>query len=476
MIMKKNSLIYLLAGAIFLGGCKKQLEQYDPESISEGNAFQTMEHVQLGLNGVIGGYGTYVNDIYKSALVSDEAKIGPDNAGQGALTFRYQYSSDGTTGGDVTAGYGPYYGMIDLANRILPRVYEVTGNVSQARRDEVRGQLLGMRAIAHFSVLQSFAKNYDPAEQLGIAIVLESNPLGQTGRSTMAESVAAIEKDLADAKALMPTISSPANFRDTVLNKVNIAAYQARIALWKRDYASAITFATEVINSNVKPLVTGATFAGIWTDVESLNTSIPQGISETLFRIRFLTGTNLGGLWTTNGNLTYISPSDKLVSLYGPNDIRRAAYIGDISGGGHYVNKYYVSSRGGRVVDLKAIRTAEMYLIRAEAYARQASPNIAAGAADLNALRAQRITGYVNETFASASELANAVLEERFKELCFEGHRFFDLKRNNLPVQRNASDASPAWQTLPAGSYRFVFPIPQNAMLANPNMVQNEGY
>jgi hypothetical protein len=87
-----------------------------------------------------------------------------------------------------------------------------------------------------------------------------------------------------------------------------------------------------------------------------------------------------------------------------------------------------------------------------------------------------RIDGYVDETFSTAQELVNAVLEERFKELCFEGHRFFDLKRNNLPVQRNASDASPEWQTLPANSYRFVFPIPQAAMLANPNMEQNDGY
>jgi hypothetical protein len=99
-----------------------------------------------------------------------------------------------------------------------------------------------------------------------------------------------------------------------------------------------------------------------------------------------------------------------------------------------------------------------------------------AGAADLNALRTQRITGYVNQTFPTAADLITAVLDERFKELCFEGFRFYDLKRNNLPVQRNASDASPAWQTLAADSYRFVFPIPQSEINANPNMVQNTGY
>jgi hypothetical protein len=87
-----------------------------------------------------------------------------------------------------------------------------------------------------------------------------------------------------------------------------------------------------------------------------------------------------------------------------------------------------------------------------------------------------RITGYINASFATATDLITAVLDERFKELCFEGFRFYDLKRNNLPVQRNASDASSDWQTLPVGSYRWVLPIPQAETNANPNMAQNDGY
>src|SRR5690606_35858589 len=148
------------------------------------------------------------------------------------------------------------------------------------------------------------------------------------------------------------------------LNRINIAAYQARIALWKRDYPAAISFATEVINSNVKPLVSGVDFQNIWIDVENG----ARGLDETLFRIRFLTGTNLGGLWTTTGNLIYIAPSDKLINSYDPvNDIRYETFIDTANSTGNlYLNKYHVSNRGGRVVDLKAIRTAEMYLIRAE--------------------------------------------------------------------------------------------------------------
>ncbi len=466
--MKKIS-FYIAGALLVLSSCKKDLVQNDPQSISEANAFTTIEHVQLGVNGAYGDYGTYVNDIYKTALTSDEIKIGNDNAGQGALTYRYQYSSDATTGGDVIAGYDGYYAMIDQVNRTLPYVYTVSGAVSTARRDELQGQLLALRAIAHFGLLQSFGGNYNPSG-LGIAYVTTVNPLGRPARGTMLETMTGIEKDLNDAKALLPAVT-PASFRDTVMNKVNVAAYQARIALYKGDYANAITYATEVITSNVKPLVSGSAFGQIWTDVDANSTN---GIAETLFRIRFSNSSALGGIWTTTGNLNYLQPSDKIVSEYDADDIRLPAYIGGTDE--KYVNKYYISSRGGRVVDMKCIRTPEMYLIRAEAQAKSSSPDLAAGSADVNTVRAARIPSYTPVTFGSAADLLSNTLDERYKELWLEGQRFFDLRRNNLPVQRTLTDATSSWVTLPADSYRFVYPIPNDAILANPNIQQNPGY
>ncbi|MEO8404619.1 MAG: RagB/SusD family nutrient uptake outer membrane protein [Chitinophagaceae bacterium] len=458
--------LYLIAATLLLGSCKKQLDLQPTDSFSDANAFLTISDVQLGLNEAYGRYSTYVNDMYTNALTSDEAKLGVDNAGQGALTFRFQYASDGTTGGDVTAAWGGYYALIDQVNRVLPFVPTVlAGPGEEPRRDIMKGQLLALRGIAHFGLLQAYSKRYDPNDPRGVPIMLVSDPLGQPARNKSGDVMAQIEKDLSDAKALLPAVTV-ANFSDTVMNKVNIAAYQARIALYKGDYAAAITYSTEVISSAVKPLVTGTAYTGIWTDANA---------NETLFRIRFATGTGVGALWTTTGGQIYISPSDKLVASYDVADIRKAAFIGT-SGGNNYVNKFFASSRGGRVVDLKASRISEMYLIRAEANAKKATPDLAAGAADLNALRAQRITGYTNQTFPTAAALVTAVLDERFKELCFEGFRFYDLKRNNLPVQRSATDASPAWQTLPASSNLFVYPIPRTEMNANRNMTQNDGY
>ncbi len=455
-----------LAFLTIIGGCKKELDKQPTDSFSDVNAFITLNDVQLGTNAAFGRYGAYLNDIYTNALLSDEAKIGTGNGGQGKLTYQYQYSSDATTGGDVNAAWSAYYSLIDQVNRVLPKIATVTATpAEEPRRNILRAHLLALRGIAHFSLLEMYCKTYNPGDARGVPIMLVSDPLGKPSRNTMGEVMARIETDLADAKNLLPAVT-PATFTDTVMNKVNIAAFQARVALYKKDYAAAITYSTEVISSAVKPLVTGTTFAGIWTDVNT---------SEVLFRVRYETSSALGALWTTTGGQYYIDGSDKLLATYGAGDIRKAIYFG-AAPSDNYVNKYFSSSRGGRVVHMKTCRTAEMYLIRAEAYALQATPNIVLGAADLNTLRSQRITGYVNATFATPADLVTAVLDERYKELCFEGFRFFDLKRNNLPVVRLASDAPPAWQNLPASSYLFVYPIPATERLANPNCAQNDNY
>jgi len=466
--MKYNKFLFLMAAAVIgISSCKKELDQQPTDVFSEANAFLTIDDVQLGANEAYGRFGAYANNMYVSALVSDEAKLGADNSGQGALTYRYQYASDNTSGGDVISAWGNYYTVIDQVNRVLPKISTVTAAADQEpRRNILKGQMLALRAVCHFNLLQMYCKNYDPADSRGVPVMLTSNPLAKPARNTMGEVMTQIEADLTEAKNLLPAVT-PGDFTDTVMNRVNVAAFQARVALYKKDYDNAITYATEVITSGIRPLASGNQYAAIWTD---------DADNEVLFRIRFATSTAIGGLFTTTGGNVYIAPSDKLIGSYANNDVRLSSFIGTNGAGNKYVNKFYNSSRGGRVVDMKVCRMAEIYLIRAEANARKASPDIAAGAADLNTLRSNRIPGYTNATFPSATSLIDAVMAERFKELAFEGFRFWDLKRNNMSVDRLSSDASAEWQTLSSGNYRFVLPIPNGELLANPNIVQNDNY
>jgi hypothetical protein len=320
-----------------------------------------------------------------------------------------------------------------------------------------------MRALGHYGLLQAYCKNYDPNDPLGVPVMTESRPDAKPARSSQAQVMTQILSDLWDAKSLL--LMEP--FSDTVMNRYNVEAYLARIYLYRGDFDSAAYYAESVINAGVQSLANSSDFGGVWTDLNNL---------ETLFRIRYATSTAIGGLWTTTGSNIYIAPSDKLRSQYSSSDVRLNTYIGLDGTGAPYVNKFYTSGRGGRVVDMKACRIAEMYLISAEANAKKPAANLSLAADRLNQLRTKRISGYSNQTFSGAQEISDAVLLERYKELCFEGFRFWDLKRNNLPVQRLSSDANPDWQTLPVGDYRFVLPIPRDELNANPNMVQNPGY
>jgi hypothetical protein len=323
--MKNKYLSILFGGLIAISvGCKKDLDLQPTDTFNESNAYLTMTDLQYGANEAYARYGTYVNDMYANALVSDEAKLGVDNSGQGALTFRYQYASDATSGGDVTAAWGGYYSLIDQTNRVLAKVPTVTADASEEpKRNIIKGQMLAMRAIGHFGLLQAYCKNYDAADPKGVPVMLESNPLAKPARKSMGEVMTQIKADLNEAKSLLPDASS--SFSDTAINKVNVAAFQARIALYERDYDAAINYATEVITSGVTSLASSGQFPGIWTDDNIYD--------EVLFRVRYATGTTVGGIWTTTGGNVYISPSDKLVASYSTDDVRATAYIGtDASG------------------------------------------------------------------------------------------------------------------------------------------------
>ena len=468
MIALRNKYGLLLATlCVLFTACSKDLALSPTDQVDDSKAFLTVEDLQKGLNAAYARYSRW-GSMYVGALASDEIKFGPDNGGSGQFTYRLQYGNDATTGGDVLQGFAAYYSLIDQVNRVLPHIQTVTAERpgDDALRPVIEGQLLGLRAIGHFELLQWYSKRYDPTDDLGVPVMTKSDMLGKPARNKVSEVLAQVEADLSAAKAAVPDFNA-GNYNDLMLNKWSISAIEARVALYKGEWQKAVDLTTAIINSGVKPLVTGNDFAGLWQD---LNTN------ESLFRLRYETNSVNGAIWTSTGGNVIFSPSDKLTNSFSNDDIRKNIFIGDLSGK-RTVNKFFVSPRGGRVVDAKAIRTAEMYLIRAEAYAKLPAPNVTAAAADLNFLRSKRINGYTDEVFGSAQAVISAIIQERFKELCFEGFRFFDLKRLGLPLQREASDVdSPNWQTLPADHFRFTLPIPASELLANPNMVPNPGY
>jgi hypothetical protein len=113
-------------------------------------------------------------------------------------------------------------------------------------------------------------------------------------------------------------------------------------------------------------------------------------------------------------------------------------------------------------------RLAELYLMRAEARARQ--NNIAGALADLNKIRNR--AGLAELLTTDQNVLLTAIAHERQVELfCEWGSRWLDLKRLGLAGPVLSVVKSPAWQNTDV-----LYPIPQTEISKNQSLTQNPGY
>ncbi|NGM74162.1 RagB/SusD family nutrient uptake outer membrane protein [Sphingobacterium sp. SGL-16] len=482
--MKRNFLkIYTIASFLLIStSCSNLLEITETDFLGGDVALRTVANNESLL---MGAYAAYDADmaVRLNGVFSDELKAGDFYNAQ--TTHEWQYAPDDIGIRDSYTAVDPLYRVIDRVNRIfiaLPNAISETAS-DDAKKSIIKGEALFLRAFAHFELFRYYCKNYDPA---GLGMIYMTEPsLESKVRENMDTYFQKLLADITEAKTLLNTNSTDL-FR---ANRLAVIGLQARVALYMRNWKDAITYSTEFINA--KPLASKEDFPGIWTDTK--DSEVGFKISKTVSNSRL--GNIYRGQFTlVNGVLQAPSsipwvPSSKLWDKFDQtNDVRFASYLIDepilaaVQGKPSKIVKKYAggayATTNENVNHFKVFRTGEMYLIRAEA---RAEDGVVSGAnsaeSDLNALRAARITGYTNQTFANKDAVITAIIDERFKELAFEGHRFWDLKRRGLPVQRATADApTPATATLPANDFRFVLPIPNEERLANPLIQQNEGY
>ncbi len=472
-----NKLLLFSLLLLMLGSCKKVINTTETDLISGETALKTVSYNEQAILGAYAATGIEMA-ILLNATFADEVKVAEFyNAG---TTHEWQYGSTDVGLRDNYTATTPNYRVIDRVNRVLEALpgADSTKAGDNALRLRLRGEALFLRAFSHFELYRFYCANYDPN---GLAMpYMETPSIEPQARIKMDAYFGKMSADVAEAKQLLPNNLTDIN-RAT---RLAATALQARIALYKKEWAAAETFSTEFISG--LPLASMANFPGIWTDANT---------SEVAFRLVRTSsfGGRIGSLWRGTsasaaniGTVTW-RPSDEIWGAYDQaNDVRFASYFKDEpllapARGTRLIYKYAGTTYGTpneNVANAKVYRTGEMYLIRAEARAEQNKITGANSAeSDINELRAARITGYVDVVFASKAEAIDAVLLERYKELAYEGHRFWDLKRRGLPVERLATDAPTTnAAVLSAGNFRFLLPIPDPEMKANTLMVQNPGY
>jgi hypothetical protein len=463
MINKIYKICTLVLSVLMLATSCTKLDLKPSDTIDPTKAFRNANDINMGL---LGAYALVdYTPVSLNSIVSDEAAYPTENTVGNSDAFRWIYTA---SSGSVTSLYSSYYLAIDRINRTLTGMASLSFTGTDAATvSRYKGELLALRAYLHFELLRAYASAYHTGA-LGVPYMKVSE-ISYPARDNFEIVVANAKADLTEAKALIP-----ATFTDkTRITKLAISAIQARLALYEKNWNDAIAYSTEVING--APLATKAQFPGIWTDAND---------NEVIWKLKRVgtTDSRVGDFYfRQTGGIVLYAPAMKLVNTFDKtNDLRYPAYIKfDATRTGtksqYLVNKYIGgTATAPGLTDIKMFRTGEMYLIRAEAQAESTGN----GAADLNALRTARINNYTNASFIDKNSLIDAIYLERYKELAFEGHRFYDLRRRSLPVQRlavDAANASGAVTLLPTQA-QYALPIPTVEVQINKNTVQNPGY
>ncbi|HEU4573859.1 MAG TPA: RagB/SusD family nutrient uptake outer membrane protein [Chitinophagaceae bacterium] len=473
----KSKILILLSFLISFAACKKSdLELFPYNQIETSQAFNTESDVTLAINGMYSGLrgagSYYVNGIWNivADVLADNLIINQT----GRLTLK-TYGEWRYTGENTFGLFNDGYSIIRRANAILENIDKFPDG---AFKDDAKGEALAVRAMLYFDMSRVYSKTYLNANSTDSTLpyVTTTDPTIQPSKEPVQGFYDKVIADLESAKTLIGT--SNGIYR---LNKNSVAGLLSRVYLYKGDWQKCVDNANEALGASPN-LPNIATFPKIWTDETN---------AGVLFKIRNTTTDNINSqgvnyYQTVGGERKseYVVDYD-FKQLFLPEDVRTSTYIATSPFNG--VNYNHVIKYNGRpggvagVLDGKVLRTAEVLLNRAEAYYMLHQENLAL--ADLVLLKENRYNGYTDETL-SGQALLDEIYAQRRLELAFEGDRFWDLKRRNLPVERDGSKGERAdgsgtpyvFTSLPAGDHRFQLPFPQTEVNFNTNLKQNPGY
>jgi len=471
--MKKY--LYILASIIIFSACDDDWIKTEPStSLTPAMAFQSFDDAEVAVRGVYNmlwtsssGATYYGADLYTYGDVKADDVRSWEPGKRTNAQYQFTESAEASVSGFWTR---PYVGLMN-ANAILAEIDQLPAETAAQieRKERIQGQAFALRALFHFDLVRIYGPmpaNGDPTSDLGVPLAVEVIPPdANRPRNTVAEIYGQVITDFENAIPLL----SDARLTDGSINSWAAKALLSRVHLYNQDYAAALPLAEDVINNGPYDLLEYEDYVASW------GTGFAD---EGIFEIPFTSSQNsdregLGYLWDTEG-YGAVTLTDNFIDMMmaDADDIRSHLIHEDPRDGRMgFLAKYPgKDGAGSRINNPKVIRLAEVYLIAAEAALETGNQ----GAANdyiktLYDIRTNRDNDVGNVDL-------DRILLERRKELVGEGHRFFDLMRNGLTVERTGGDHYSLILELPADHFRAIHPIPQFEINANDNMVQNPGY
>ncbi len=349
--------------------------------------------------------------------------------------------------------------------------------------------------MTHFDLTRIFAQDYNyTADQSHLAVPyqFESVPGTEPERNTMQEVYQFAMADINEAVTLIQSLNGTEieNFRSGndifFLNYYSILGIRARMYFYMEDYGSALidsdiiltgpySLSDYTVATNIPP-----TFTAPVNVLDEWFRLAPVVSDEAIFQLEVdeddgdFANRSLIDIYLANdGNAAHGASSD-LLALYEPSDVRNYWFIDETATPAPDRHVYKYPGSLGINADAHAIqvmRLSEFVLMSAECEARLPSGSEARALTLLNSITFRAGASVISSTGAA---LVEDIITERRKELCFEGHRLFDLKR----LQRGFTRGGDCTLTngncsLTYPSDLYAWPIPLVEINANPSIVQN---
>lgn len=493
----KNKIIITLTGALLLSfvSCKKDyLETSPTDKVSNSAVFTTTSNANTSLNGIY----RYMFNRYSNQ----------NQPGVGGIMLNFEFMGDdlgitsGTTwfnnegswlghrtdnGAMTSYSYRLFYRIIGNANYIIDNIDAATG--SDAEKARIKSEALTLRAYGHYFLVQMYGKRYDatakPNTQLGVPLLTSSSD-GSKPRATVEEVYTQINKDLDDAIAL----NNATRINKSHINVWVTKGLKARVALTMQDYPNAIKYAKEVIDGGAFPLMDATAYQSGFNNAPNLSefmwASMPSSDQADTFGSFF-------SQIAYNANTTFMRGNPKKINSatyaqISATDVRKKMWevaptstnfplpTTSFARQAYMSRKFSVKVVGDPTLgDVPLMRSAEMHLILAEAYANTAGSEANAKTA-LLVLTSKRDPSAVIST-NTGQALINEILLNRRVELWGEGFRWLDLKRLNMALDRTAtafpnfvSASMSGILSVPAGDLKWQFLIPRAEMEANASL------
>ncbi|OOG19715.1 hypothetical protein BWD42_07375 [Sphingobacterium sp. CZ-UAM] len=358
------------------------------------------------------------------------------------------------------------YQRIKGCNLVLDNIDKVSGPTEE--RENIRGQALGLRAYYYFMLVNFFARPYaaakDPATELGVPLMLNAEVSDTPQpRASLQAVYEQIEMDLIKAISLLDQYGVKNQIYR--LNNIAVRFILCRVYLYQQQWDKTIQYADAVLQSKSILQQYSKLSGNEFAVADPLSSpEVVWSIGSSNAQLKFMNSINYEPL--------AFDVDESLTKLLDSNDLRLK--FGFTAIGVHPFRAKYGDTNG------YALRTAEIYLNRAEAYIQKAlggdKAALEKALSDINTLRSNRLLTFSPLSSQDPQELYDFYKAERRRELCFENHRWFDLRRWGMPELQHSIQVAPGLPEtfiLKHNDPRYTLQIPREAMLLNPKLTQN---